>query len=107
MEYSELSVLLTTDSEIRDLNKTYRSKDSATDVLAFPQDGEHLGDVVISLETCQKQSEELGVGFEEELIRLLIHGFLHLQGYDHERGEEDAKIMREKEEELFKICMKK
>ncbi|MCP4401604.1 MAG: rRNA maturation RNase YbeY [bacterium] len=98
-ERCELSVALVDDREIHRLNLQYRSLDRATDVLSFalqeaegPQvqaecAGEQLplvlGDVIISIETTQKQAEEHGHNFERELLILLVHGILHLLGYDH------------------------
>lgn len=109
-ESSELSLLLTDDLEIAELNEHYRGKVGPTDVLSFAmQEGEGaehavgvLGDVVISVETALRQSQEQGVSFEDEFLRLLIHGFLHLLGYDHENVSDSvAAKMRKREEELF------
>ncbi len=99
LEKVELSILLTSDEEIRELNRLYRNKDKPTDVLSFPVGEEVdgwkiLGDVVISAHTAKAQAEEFGVSLEEEIKRLLIHGIVHLLGYDHEFGGE--------EEERFK-----
>lgn len=102
----ELSVLVTDDAEIRSLNHHYRGQDRATDVLSFSQlEGEGpteplhlLGDVVISWETAQRQAVEYGHTLEAEMERLLVHGVLHLLGYDHEHDEEAARSMREAEE---------
>ena len=107
----ELSLLLTGDAEIRQLNKTYRKLDKATDVLSFPQDEDAvnesgdtlLGDVVISVETAARQAEEHHLSFNEELILLAIHGILHLLGYDHERSPQDARVMKDKTQTIFEI----
>jgi probable rRNA maturation factor len=107
---AELSILLTGDREIHDLNLRYREKDKPTDVLSFPQDDEEpldgspriLGDVVISVETTERQAKEKGHTFERELTILLIHGVLHLIGYDHERGRQDGIVMRAMEKRLLK-----
>jgi len=87
----ELSVVFCDDDYIHALNKTFRNKDRATDVLSFPQyDPDSavcsttLGDVVVSIETAERQAKELGVEFQTEIIRLLVHGVLHLYGYEHE-----------------------
>jgi probable rRNA maturation factor len=83
----EVSVLLTGDEEIRTLNRKYRRKDKATDVLSFPavEMAEGIaGDLVISLETALMQAEERGHTLEMEIKVLLLHGLLHLAGYDHE-----------------------
>ena len=99
-----LSILLTTDSEIRKLNKRYRAKDKATDVLSFPVDAksplfhQSLGDLVISWETTKTQAKEYNTTIREEFLRLLVHGFLHLCGYDHENvSAKEAKRMQDRE----------
>jgi probable rRNA maturation factor len=111
----ELSVLITDDLKIQVLNKDYRGKDYATDVLSFSQlEGEKLiaandkvvlGDIVISYDTALRQAEQLGVDIEEEMSRLIVHGLLHLIGYEHEGVPEDvAKKMFAREEELLQVC---
>lgn len=83
----EISVLLTDDAAIREFNKQYRRKDEPTDVLSFPaaeSAADVAGDLVISLETAQHQAEERGHSLEMEIKVLLLHGLLHLAGYDHE-----------------------
>jgi len=99
---SELSVLITGNDEIRVLNRDYRKIDKATDVLSFAmEDPEVLGDVVISYEKMLSQAKEFKVTPDEELARLLVHGLLHLLGYDHVKGGAQAKEMREKEKEVL------
>ena len=109
-ENQELSVLLADDKKIRALNKLYRGQDRATDVLSFPQNEEkeedkpnsHLmGDVVISTVTAKRQAAEHGLTLEEEIVLLLIHGILHLLGFDHERSNKEACHMKQKTRELF------
>lgn len=103
---SELSVHLTDDVEIHELNRQYRQTDRPTDVLAFAmREGSDsalhpslLGDVVISVETAQRQAAE-GC-FKQELALLTIHGVLHLLGYDHELPE-DAAVMFEKQSRIL------
>jgi probable rRNA maturation factor len=98
----EVSILLTTDEEIKELNTKYRSKERATDVLSFPMnDPELLGDVVISIERARDQARRYGCSEYYELSRLLVHGTLHLLGYDHENGGRQAAKMKRKEEELL------
>jgi probable rRNA maturation factor len=90
----EIGILLCSDSRISELNSTYRGLSEPTDVLSFSQDeGDPVptegssglrGDVVISLETVQANAERFGVSSMEELMRVTIHGVLHLAGYDHE-----------------------
>jgi probable rRNA maturation factor len=98
----ELSILLTDDGFIRTLNKEHRGKDTPTDVLAFPLDEaegtpsvlDHalLGDVVISLDTAERQARGRKHSLMSEVSFLLAHGILHLLGYDHETDEEEAKM---------------
>ena len=108
----ELSVLLTDDEEIQRLNQFYRGKNRPTDVLSFSlREGEDdtfaedlLGDVAISIETTLRQAAQLEVTPPEELLRLAIHGTLHLMGFEHENVSDDiAAKMRQKEEELFEM----
>jgi probable rRNA maturation factor len=96
----EVSVLLTGDEAIRALNRKYRHKDKATDVLSFPAAGMAegvAGDLVISLETALSQTAERGHSLEMEIKVLLLHGLLHLAGHDHET---DNGTMRRKEARL-------
>jgi probable rRNA maturation factor len=84
--HGDVSVLLTTDAEIRRLNRTFRHKDKATDVLSFPAEGPGgvAGDLAISVETAERQAAEAGHALSVECRVLLLHGVLHLAGYDHE-----------------------
>ena len=99
-EDAELSILLTDDAHIRELNRDYRDKDSPTDVLSFGQDeGETfpgmvpvLGDLVISLETAERQAQERGHPVAAEVRVLLVHGLLHLLGHDHIADDERAEM---------------
>jgi len=87
----EVTVLLTTDATIRDLNRRFRGKDAATDVLSFPAadllQNQEKGDLAISVETARKQALEQGHTLAIELRVLILHGLLHLAGYDHEADE--------------------
>jgi rRNA maturation RNase YbeY len=104
---AELSILLVSDRVIRDLNRRWRGHDRPTDVLAFSQregpgggpDGV-LGDVVISVDTAGRQAAAGGTTLGRETERLLIHGLLHLLGYDHERSAAEARRMRRRERTL-------
>ena len=122
-----MGLTLVTDAAIHEMNRTYRGVDRPTDVLSFPlldfseeyeeldadswqeeadpdmdpESGELLlGDIVISLETAARQAEAYGHSFQREVGYLLVHGMMHLMGYDHET-EEDKVIMREMEEEAL------
>jgi len=112
-EKTEISVLFTDDKFIRSLNNKYRGIDKPTDVLSFSlregsvkipeiESDKLLGDIIISVETAQRQADNLNHSMEKELTVLLIHGLLHLTGYAHEE-DKDYKIMREKESEILKI----
>ncbi|MBE6856318.1 MAG: rRNA maturation RNase YbeY [Ruminococcus sp.] len=111
---AEVSVSFVSNSEIKNLNKIYRDKDSVTDVLSFPLTGADgteeinqetgavlLGDIVISLETAVKQASNYGHSLEREIGFLTVHSMLHLLGYDHETSQLDQRIMREKEESVL------
>jgi probable rRNA maturation factor len=109
---SSVSILITDNKEIAELNEKFRNKSGPTDVLSFAmQEGlidEHveaeLGDLVISLDKAESQAIELNVTIQEELARLLVHGMLHLMGYDHENvSKAEALKMKRKEEEMLEI----
>ncbi len=99
----EIGVLLTGDEQIRELNRQYRRQDKATDVLSFSADPEsqkwsgHSGDLVISLESAYREAEQRGHALDIEVRILLLHGLLHLAGYDHEQ---DDGAMQRKEVRL-------
>ena len=106
----ELSILIVDDNEIAKLNKQYLQREGPTNVIAFPmRDGNFpglshdiLGDVVISVETAEREGTNSGVGMRKRIIELLIHGILHLFGYDHEKNRYQAKKMEIKAGELLK-----
>lgn len=109
----EISLTFTDNEGIRTLNREYRDKDAATDVLSFPlidfAAGEtplpnapaELGDIVLSLERAKEQAAELGHGFEREAAFLCVHSVLHLLGYDHERSAEDEEDMCRRQREIM------
>ena len=115
----EISVLLVDNETIRSLNRDYRNKDAATDVLSFPMeeamDGEPepaviggptdrlLGDLVISVEMAVAQAAEYGHSLERELAFLSVHGLLHLLGYDHESGVEAEAAMQAEEKRILSV----
>jgi rRNA maturation RNase YbeY len=125
LQRSELSVMIVDDAAIRILNRDFRAKDKPTDVLSFPQLDDHdeaavsahtprlqtggattdapplaLGDIVISIDTASRQAAELGVTVAARIRTLLIHGLLHLLGYDHERSPSEARRMFARERKL-------
>jgi probable rRNA maturation factor len=108
---AELSVLLVDDPQIAVLNEEYLHRPRPTNVIAFPmQEGafaeltpDLLGDVVISVETSDREAEEGGIAPEERFLELLIHGILHLLGYDHENDEAEAARMEKKTRELMAV----
>jgi probable rRNA maturation factor len=107
----ELSIVLVDDDEIAALNREYLQRSGPTNVIAFPmQEGAFgditphlLGDVVISLDTCRRESEGAAMPFEERFDQLLIHGILHLFGFDHVTNAADAERMAAKSEELVMV----
>jgi len=103
LESAELSVLLCGDHRIAVLNAEWRGSQAPTDVLSFPQDDEVvLGDLVISVEMAVKQAQERSHGLQDELRILLVHGLLHLLGYDHERDRDSHDEMAAREGEVMK-----
>ncbi|MCL2669839.1 MAG: rRNA maturation RNase YbeY [Syntrophaceae bacterium] len=108
----EISIVLTDDAQIQEINRHYLNRDRPTNVISFAMmEGEFgainpnlLGDIVISLETASRDAEKGRLDFEEEVAFLLIHGLLHLLGYDHEEVEPSrALAMKAKERELFDL----
>ena len=112
----ELSILFTDDREMSELNSRYRGKEGSTNVLAFAMDesgpaedgcpalrSAMLGDVVISLDRARQESLDSGETFLQRVEALLVHGVLHLVGYDHEKNEEAALLMEEMEKRLLAI----
>jgi len=97
-ERAELSIALIGPAKIRELNKKYRKKNKITDVLAFPDSEMGFGEIIICPEQVKKNAKRFGENFEKELARVLVHGILHLLGYDHEKDERGARIMKVKEE---------
>lgn len=114
-EGTELSVSIVGDRSIRIINRDYLGRDKPTNVISFSlQEGDcsginplALGDVVISADTAAREASDGGIEFFERLSFLLLHGILHLCGYDHERsGEVEAQKMQHKEQQLFRILKK-
>jgi probable rRNA maturation factor len=92
---AELSLVLTDDAAIRMLNRDHRGLDKPTNVLSFPQDdpdadayGPLLGDIVVAHETVAREADEEGISFQEHFLHMIVHGFLHLVGYDHMNDDE-------------------
>lgn len=111
----EVSMLICDDRFIHTLNKEYRAKDSATDVLSFAFDDDDefilpnssLGEIIISAETAMKQAKNFDISYEEEFARLAIHGLLHLLGYDHELGEKEHQEMFAIQDKYMDIFMER
>ena len=97
----ELGVVLIDKKNMRDLNRKYRKKNKVTDVLSFLGKGEFLGDVALCSEQIQKQAKEHGLHWVEEFSYLLLHGLLHLLGYDHEKSRVEAQKMFKIQDKLF------
>lgn len=111
-----VSILVTNDEELHRLNRDFRGVDAPTDVLSFGDDGDegttfvyapdaprYLGDIAVSFERVLAQADEYGHSVQRELAYLVAHGVLHLLGYDHERGPEDAAEMRQREEAAMTV----
>ena len=111
----ELSILILDDSQIAVLNKIHLNRIGPTNVIAFPMHSEAfpniapelLGDVVISAETAEKEGSISGVGTEARLRELLVHGILHLVGFDHENDIKSARRMQKKSLELLDLIEKR
>ena len=107
----ELSLLVVDDPQIAKLNRQYLNRHGPTNVIAFPmRQGEFsnltpqlLGDVVISVETAASEAKNSGISMQERFTQLLVHGVLHLFGYDHEESKQQARRMEEKSNELIKL----
>lgn len=111
LKRAELSILFVGDKRMKELNLHFRGKDKTTDVLSFPQERSihkeplnfpfMLGDIVINLEQAKRQAEERNTSLYEEVNQLLVHGFLHLLGYDHEKNRYQQRKMKRLEKELL------
>jgi probable rRNA maturation factor len=107
----ELSILIVDDPQIAELNRQYLHREGPTNVIAFPmREGDFpqitpdlLGDVVISVDTAEREAVSAGTSLEERFLELLIHGILHLFGYDHETDAAEARVMEEKALSLFRL----
>ena len=115
MPDAELSILLVDDKQIGDLNRSWRRKSGPTNVLAFSlTEGDDrvpglnlLGDIVISVDTAAREAHNERISLHSRLLVLLVHGYLHLLGYDHEKSDSEAARMRNKEKELWREIKKK
>ena len=107
----EISILMVDDTQIEKLNRKYLNRNSPTNVIAFPmREGEFshlsphlLGDVVISTDTAKKEAQNSGMSMEQRFKELLVHGILHLFGYDHETSVQDARKMAKKRRQLMEL----
>ncbi len=107
---TEVSITITNDEVIHEMNRESRGVDRPTDVLSFPVFDEDfgvgraiLGDIVISYDTAMRQAKEYGHSIERELAFLTVHSMLHLLGYDHETSQEDEKAMFARQEDILNI----
>jgi probable rRNA maturation factor len=108
---AELSLALVGNAEMQRLNAKYRHKDYSTDVLSFPAgtmfpaEISLLGDIIISVDKAADQAKERRRTLDEEMVTLLIHGIVHLLGYDHERSSKDARVMGRLEKKIHRqLC---
>ncbi len=90
----EVAILLTGDAEMQALNRQWRGKDAPTNVLSFPsgEDEGHLGDVVLAYETVELEARQQNIAIADHAAHLVVHGMLHLLGYDHEQEDEAVKM---------------
>ncbi len=114
-EKGDFSVTFVSDDEIHALNKEYRDIDSPTDILTFrladgdddfplydEEENTELGDIFISIESCRRNAEEFGVEWKDELRRLLLHGLMHLRGWDHSTNDFSTEPMLIEQEKILK-----
>ena len=105
----ELSIVVLDDPQIRELNRRYLDRDRPTNVIAFPmREGDFpqitpdlLGDVAVSVDTARREAAEAGISFDLRFRQLLVHGILHLLGYDHEHDDREARRMEAKSEAIL------
>lgn len=103
----ELSVVFLDSKEAKKTNKQFRGKDYATDVLSFESlSPDHFGDLVLCPQVLQKQAQEHGLKYQEELGYMLLHGILHLLGYDHETSPQEAEVMFQIQDATFQTLLK-
>lgn len=112
LQDKHISILFTDNKKIKDLNRQFFEKDYPTNVISFSymdggdaktsMDEEVIGDIIISLEKAYEEAEKAGCGFYERLMALIIHGLLHIKGFHHEKGGNEARRMRYHEKKLLK-----
>jgi len=102
----KISLVFLSSEEIKKINKKYRKKNQATDVLSFLYEDD-FGEIAVCPEVIKKNAKKLKSSYNKELIRVLIHGVLHLLGYDHKGSREKAQIMNQKEKRYLSILEKK
>jgi probable rRNA maturation factor len=106
---AELAVLLSDDARVRDMNSHWRGKDTATNVLSFPAapargpGPHHLGDIVLAYETVEREARAQDKPFDHHLVHLVVHGFLHLIGYDHDTDDEAEEMERRERDILARL----
>lgn len=123
LEKTEIGILFVNDFRSKELNRTYRGKNQPTDVISFPlfhsikeikeavkdtpyEEDLPIGDVVVNLHQAKRQADEYNVEIHEEILRLIVHGVLHLCGYDHELSKKQEKRMFRKQKELLDAIKK-
>ena len=110
----ELSIVIVDDRRIAELNQAYLQHSGPTNVISFPmQEGDFgdinpqlIGDIVISADTCAREAQEAGISAEDRFDQLLIHGILHLFGYEHVHSEAEARVMEAKSDQLLSLLEK-
>ncbi|MBZ1356304.1 MAG: rRNA maturation RNase YbeY [Candidatus Nealsonbacteria bacterium] len=113
IDKDDVSIVFSDSEFIKEINKKYRNKDKVTDVLSFPESvkgfkgvSSSLGEIIICPLQLKQQAKEQGVSFKEELARILIHGLLHLLGYDHEISKKEEIKMKEREEYFLSLVLR-
>ncbi|MCX7770695.1 MAG: rRNA maturation RNase YbeY [Proteobacteria bacterium] len=102
----KVNLYLVDNEAIKELNRKFFKKNKPTNVISFPEEGDKktLGEIIVSVDYCEKEQEETGLDREELIVFYFIHGLLHLLGYEHIHGGKEEKIMRKEELRLFRKC---
>lgn len=103
----DLSILLVDNKKIRKMNRQFFDRDYPTNVISFSymdgMPGEVLGDIIISVERADEEARDAGLAFYERLLALIVHGFVHIMGYDHEKGGAESRKMRYREKRFLRF----
>jgi len=104
-QFKELTIVFMNEKAAKELNKSFRKKNYATDILSFPpSEPGSLGELVLCPQVLKAQAKEQGWSFKKELSYMILHGMLHLFGYDHEKNKKEAQIMFELQDQVFALA---